>query len=51
VLPVFIEDATGKLLQLQFVNNESFFSYAQAAKHYFRRCDKRRREYLPNNAE
>jgi transposase len=40
VLLVFIDDATGKLLQLQFVDNESFFSYAQAAEEYFKRCGK-----------
>jgi transposase len=36
VLLVFIDDATGKLLQLQFVDNESFFSYARAAENYFK---------------
>ena len=40
VLLVFIDDAAGKLLQLQFVENESFFSYAQAAEGYFRRYGK-----------
>jgi transposase len=35
-LLVFIDDATGKLLQLCFVECESFFSYAQAAEAYFR---------------
>jgi transposase len=35
VLLVFIDDATGKLVQLHFVENESFFSYAQAAESYF----------------
>ena len=40
VLLVFIDVATGKLLQLQFVDNESFFSYAQAAEDYFRRYGK-----------
>jgi hypothetical protein len=40
VLLVFIDDATGKLVQLRFVNSESFFSYAQAAEDYFRRCGK-----------
>jgi transposase len=38
VLLVFIDDATGKLVQLRFVESESFFSYAQAADDYFRRC-------------
>jgi hypothetical protein len=36
----FIDDATGKLVELQFVDSESFFSYAQAAKNYFRRYGK-----------
>ena len=40
VLLVFIDDATGKLLQLRFVDNESFFSYAQAAEEYFKRYGK-----------
>ena len=35
-LLVFIDDATGKLGHLQFVESESFFSYAQAAATYFR---------------
>jgi len=39
-LLVFIDDATGKLLQLQFVDSESFFSYSQAAKDYFKRYGK-----------
>jgi transposase len=34
-LLVFIDDATGKLVYLQFVNNESFFSYGQACAQYF----------------
>jgi len=40
VLLVFIDDATGKLVHLQFVDSESFFSYAQAAESYFKRCGK-----------
>ena len=40
VLLVFIDDATGKLVQLRFVQSESFFSYAEAAEGYFRRCGK-----------
>mgnify|MGYP000335681809 CR=1 FL=1 len=40
VLLVFIDDATGKLVQLQFVDSESFFSYAQAAEEYFKHCGK-----------
>jgi len=34
-LLVFIDDATGALLQLRFVKSESFFSYARAAEGYF----------------
>jgi len=40
VLLVFIDDATGRVVQLRFVESESFFSYAQAAEDYFRRCGK-----------
>ena len=40
VLLVFIDDATGKLVQLRFVENESFFSYCQAAEGYFQRYGK-----------
>jgi transposase len=40
VLLVFIDDATGKLVQMQFVDSESFFSYAQAAEEYFKRYGK-----------
>lgn len=39
-LLVFIDDATGKLLQLRFVKSESFFSYCAAAGDYFERCGK-----------
>ena len=39
-LLVFIDDATGKLVQLSFVQSESFFSYAQAARAYFERHGK-----------
>jgi len=39
-LLVFIDDATGKLVQLRFVESESFFSYCEAAKGYFERCGK-----------
>jgi hypothetical protein len=34
-LLVFIDDATGQLLELWFVPHESFFAYCQAARHYF----------------
>jgi transposase len=40
VLLVFIDDATGTLVQLRFVESESFFSYCQAAEGYFRRLGK-----------
>jgi transposase len=40
VLLVFIDDATGKLVQLLFVENESFFSYCQAAEGYFKQSGK-----------
>ncbi|MCG2786369.1 MAG: ISNCY family transposase [Anaerolineae bacterium] len=40
VLLVFIDDATGKLLQLLFVESESFFSYCLAAQTYFERHGK-----------
>lgn len=36
VLLVFIDDATGRVGQLLFVNSESFFSYCQAAEGYFK---------------
>jgi transposase len=39
-LLVFIDDATGKLVQLQFVESESFFSYCQTAWGYFTRYGK-----------
>ena len=34
-LLVFIDDATGQLLELWFVPHESFFGYAEAGRHYF----------------
>jgi transposase len=40
VLLVFIDDATGKLVQLRFVEQESFFSYCQAAEGYFKQYGK-----------
>jgi hypothetical protein len=40
VLLVFIDDATGKLVQLLFVESESFFSYCQAAEGYFEQYGK-----------
>lgn len=40
VLLVFIDDATGQLVQLLFVDSESFFSYGQAAESYFKQSGK-----------
>jgi transposase len=40
VLLVFIDDATGQLVQLLFVECESFFSYCQAAQGYFQQYGK-----------
>lgn len=40
VLLVFIDDATGKLGQMRFVDSESFFSYAVAAEGYFKQHGK-----------
>jgi transposase len=40
VLLVFIDDASGRLQQLHFAGNESFFSYSEAAKGYFRQHGK-----------
>lgn len=39
-LLVFIDDATGKLGQLLFVESETFFSYCRAAEDYFTRHGK-----------
>jgi transposase len=39
-LLVFIDDATGKLLELWFVPCESFFAYCEASRHYFERSGK-----------
>jgi transposase len=41
-LLVLIDDATGRLLQLRFVESESFFSYCQAVAGYFARYGKPR---------
>jgi hypothetical protein len=40
VLLVFIDDATGQLLQMRFVESESFFSYCMAAEGYFKQHGK-----------
>jgi transposase len=39
-LLVFIDDATGQLLELWFVPHESFFGYCEAARHYFEHTGK-----------
>ncbi len=39
-LLVFVDDATGQLLELQFVPHESFFAYCEAAQRYFERYGK-----------
>lgn len=39
-LLVFIDDATGRLLELRFTETESTFSYFEAAENYFRRVGK-----------
>ena len=50
VLLVFIDDATGKLVQLRFVEAESFFSYCQAAQSYFRQSGKPLAFYSDKNS-
>jgi len=39
-LLVYIDDATGKLLELLFVDDETFFAYCEASRHYFERYGK-----------
>lgn len=39
-LLVFIDDATGKLLELWFVPHESFFGYCEASRQYFEQYGK-----------
>jgi transposase len=39
-LLVFIDDASGRLMELWFVGHESFFGYAEATRHYFQRHGK-----------
>lgn len=39
-LLVYIDDATGKLLELRFVPTESFFSYCEATRYYLERYGK-----------
>ena len=50
VLLVFIDDATGRLVQLRFVDSESFFSYCQAAEGYFRQYGKPLAFYSDKNS-
>ncbi|MGZ9223114.1 MAG: ISNCY family transposase [Anaerolineales bacterium] len=40
VLLVFIDDASGRVVQLLFVDSESFINYCQAAERYFRQYGK-----------
>jgi transposase len=39
-LLVYIDDATGELLELRFVPTESFFGYCEATRHYLERYGK-----------
>jgi len=39
-LLVYIDDATGQLLELWFVPAETFFAYCEASRHYFERYGK-----------
>jgi len=39
-LLVYIDDATGKILELRFVPSESFFSYCEATRNYLERYGK-----------
>jgi len=39
-LLVYIDDATGQLLELWFVPDETFFAYCEASHHYFERYGK-----------
>jgi transposase len=39
-LLVYIDDATGQLLELQFVAEETFFAYCEASRRYFERYGK-----------
>ncbi len=39
-LLVYIDDATGQLLELCFVPDETFFGYCEASRHYFERYGK-----------
>lgn len=39
-LLVYIDDATGQLLELWFVPDETYFAYCEASRHYFERYGK-----------
>ena len=39
-LLVYIDDATGQLVELWFVPDETFFAYCEASRHYLERCGK-----------
>jgi transposase len=39
-LLVFIDDATGQIVELWFVPDETFFAYCEAGRHYFERYGK-----------
>jgi len=39
-LLVYIDDATGQILELWFVKDETFFGYCEASRHYFERYGK-----------
>jgi transposase len=39
-LLVYIDDATGQLMELWFVPDETFFAYCEATRHYLERCGK-----------
>jgi transposase len=39
-LLVYIDDASGRLLELWFVTDETFFAYCEASRHYFERYGK-----------
>ncbi|HCS38888.1 MAG TPA: ISNCY family transposase [Anaerolineaceae bacterium] len=39
-LLVFVDDATGRLVELWFVPHEGFFGYCEASRHYFERYGK-----------
>ncbi len=46
-LLVFIDDATGQLLELLFVRDETFFAYCEAVRHYLEHYGKPVAFYIP----